>query len=265
VCQDGETAVFNLDGTGETRRGLFTGTLEEGKAVGQYALYPTTSNISGDAISLELPAVIEPSTTGTCAFMAGVIDEKNEGEFKQLTAYANVQLNKLSAETARVVFSSDKSLSGVVSATLHDALTEGATAKAGEGTVTVAFEGAAPSILNAFFALPVGEYSHITATAYNAKDKKIGEIVLSSLVSASRGLLLSYQAEMPAAGSNKPEVIEGTVNVAGIYWALGNLQYDKDCTADAGFAAAVFAAAAAFALAALVVAAALRASRVFFA
>ena len=46
VCQDGETAVFNLDGTGETRRGLFTGTLEEGKAVGQYALYPTTSNIS---------------------------------------------------------------------------------------------------------------------------------------------------------------------------------------------------------------------------
>lgn len=33
------------------------------------------------------------------------------------------------------------------------------------------------------------------------------------------------------------EPIEGTVNVAGIYWALGNLEYEVDGTTDTGFAA----------------------------
>lgn len=234
VCDNGQTAIFTLDGTGDTRRALFTGNLE-GKSVGEYALYPTTSEISGDNISLELPSQVAASPTGICAFMAGVINEKNEVEFKQLTAYVNAQINKISSDTASVVFSSDKNLSGTISGELPTVMTDGAAAVAGDATVSVVFEGAAPTMLNVFFALPVGEYAHITATAYNANGKKIGEVVLGSLVSASRGLLLNYNTEMPEVKNEKPAPIEGTVNVAGVYWALGNLQYQKDGAADAGF------------------------------
>lgn len=234
ICDDGSAAVFNIDGTGETRRALFTGTLE-GKSVGEYALYPTSAELTNNNLSVELPAQITPSPTGTCAFMVGVINEKNEVLFKQLTAYATVQINKLAPETASIVFTSDKNLSGPHSVTLPEGMESGAAATAGDKSVVMTFAEAAPSMVNAFFALPVGDYAHLTATAYNAAGKKLNEIVLGSLIAASRGLLLDYQIEMPAAVPSKPEPIEGTVNVAGIYWALGNLQYDKDCTATAGF------------------------------
>lgn len=235
VCNDGSTAVFNIDGTGETRRALFTGTLE-GKSIGEYALYPTSVELSGDNISVTLPSEIAPSPTGTCAFMAGVINEKNEVEFKQLTAYVTVQMNKLAPETGSIVFSSDKNLSGLHSVTLPDGMTAGAAATDGDATVTISFAESAPTMVNAFFALPVGNYAHLTATAYNKEGKKISEVVLGTLIAASRGLLLDYQIEMPVMVPSKPAPIEGTVNVAGIYWALGNLQYQKGGAADAGFA-----------------------------
>ena len=234
VCDDGSTAVFNIDGTGETRRALFTGNLE-GKAVGQYALYPTSVELSGDNISIELPSQIAPSPTGSCAFMAGVIDEKNEVVFKQLTAYVTVQINKLAPETASIVFTSDKNLSGPHSVTLPEGMESGAAATAGDKSVVMTFAEAAPTMVNVFFALPVGDYAHITATAYNTNGKKLNEVVLGNLIAASRGLLLDYQIELAPAVAEKPAEIPGTVNVAGIYWALGNLQYDKDCTATAGF------------------------------
>ena len=196
VCDDGSTTIFELDGTGETRRALFKGSLS-GNSVGEYAIYPTTADFSNNNLSITLPSVVEASATGTCAFMAGVIDEKNEVEFKQLTAYAAVQLNNIPDKSVKVVFSSDKNLSGDVTVTLPDALTEGAAAKAGDNTVAVNFDGKAPTMINVFLPLPVGEYSHITATAYNEKGNVLSEGVVASLVSASRGLLLSYNVDMP--------------------------------------------------------------------
>ena len=234
VCDDSSTAIFNIDGTGETRRALFTGTVE-GKSVGQYAIYPTTAELIGDNLSVELPSQVAASPTGTCAFMAGVIDEKNEVVFKQLTAYVTVQINKLDPSTGSIVFSSDKDLSGLHSVTLPEGMESGAAAKNGDATVSVVFTEAAPSMVNVFFALPVGDYAHITATAYNTNGKKLNEVVLGNLIAASRGLLLDYQIELAPAVAEKPAEIPGTVNVAGIYWAVGNLEYDKDCVATAGF------------------------------
>ena len=234
VCDDGSTSIFNIDGTGETRRALFTGTLD-GKSVGEYALYPTTAELSDQTLSVEFPSEIAPSPTGTCAFMAGVINEKNEVEFKQLTAYVTVQINKLAPETAKIVFTSDKNLSGAYSVTLPEGMTEGAIAKDGDATVTVVFAEAAPTMVNVFFPLAIGNYAHLTATAYNANGKKLNEVVLGNLIAASRGLLLDYQIELAPKVAEKPAPIEGTVNVAGIYWAVGNLEYDKDCVASAGF------------------------------
>lgn len=234
VCDDGSIEKFNLDGTGDTRRALFTGVVE-GKSVGEYALYPANATYSNGTLTATLPETTPIAATGSCSVMAGVINEKNEVEFKQLTAYVALQLSKVSDKAKTIVISSDKSLSGEFSINLPGAFETGIMAIDGDNTITIDLGGSAPSTVNAFFPIPVGDYSYLKATAYSEAGISLGEVSLSSgNMSASRGLLLSYNLEMP--GASKPAVIPGTVNVAGIYWAVGNLEYQKDGATSNGFA-----------------------------
>ena len=234
VCDDGSVEKFNLDGTGDTRRALFTGVVE-GKSVGEYALYPANATYSNGTLTATLPETTPIAATGSCSVMAGVINEKNEVEFKQLTAYVALQLSKVSDKAKTIVISSDKSLSGEFSINLPGAFETGIMAIDGDNTITIDLGGSTPSTVNAFFPIPVGDYSYLKATAYSEAGISLGEVSLSSgNMSASRGLLLSYNLEMP--GASKPAVIPGTVNVAGIYWAVGNLEYQKDGATSNGFA-----------------------------
>ena len=236
LCDDGSIEKFNLDGTGDTRRALFTGVVE-GKNVGEYALYPSDATYSNGTLTATLSETTPIASTGTCSIMAGVINEKNEVEFKQLTAYVTLQLSKVSDKAKSIVISADKNLSGEFSVNLPEAFETGIVTVAGEKTITIDLTGNSSSTVNAFFPIPVGDYSYLKATAYSDAGVAVGEVDLAaSLISVSRGLLLSYNLEMPAVES-KPEPIAGTVNVAGIYWAIGNLQYEKDGATSNGFAA----------------------------
>ena len=235
LCDDGSIETFNLDGTGDTRRALFTGTVE-GKSVGEYALYPADATYSNGTLTATLSETTPVASTGSCSIMAGVINEKNEVEFKQLTAYVSLQLSKVSDKAKTIVISSDKSLSGEFSVALPEAFETGIAAVAGDKTITIDLSANPTTTVNAFFPIPVGDYSFLKATAYSAAGVSVGEIDLSSgLISVTRGLLLSYVLEM--SGTAKPTPIPGTVNVAGIYWAIGNLQYEKDGATSNGFAA----------------------------
>ena len=235
LCDDGSIETFNLDGTGDTRRALFTG-LVEGKGVGEYALYPADATFADGTLTATLSETTPVSPTGSCSIMAGVINEKNEVEFKQLTAYVALQLSKVPTVAKSIVISSDKNLSGEFSVALPEAFTTGIAAVAGDKTVTINLEDGASATVNAFFPIPVGDYSYLKATAYSAAGVAVGEVNLSSsLISVTRGLLLNYVLEMPAVDT-KPAPIAGTVNVAGIYWAIGNLQYEKDGATSNGFA-----------------------------
>ena len=60
---------------------------------------------------------------------------------------------------------------------------------------TVVFADAAPTMVNVFFPLAIGNYAHLTDTAYNANGKKLNEVVLGNLVAASRGLLLLWSGK----------------------------------------------------------------------
>ena len=234
LCDDGSIEKFNLDGTGETRRALFTGTVE-GKNVGEYALYPAEATYSNGTLTATLSATTPISATGSCSIMAGVINEKNEVEFKQLTAYVSLQLSKVSDKAKSIVISADKSLSGEFSVALPEAFETGIVAVAGENTITIDLSGNTSATVNALFPIPVGDYSYLKATALSEAGVSLGEVSLASgLMSATRGLLLSYNLEMPQA--SKPTPIPGTVNVAGIYWALGNLEYDNAGATSNGFA-----------------------------
>lgn len=83
--------------------------------------------------------------------------------------------------------------------------------------------------------------SKVTVTLLTNNDKKfVKEITLTKDLVFTTGDMTTLTVNMSAVAEyveQTYEPIEGTVNVAGIYWALGNLEYEVDGTTDEGFAA----------------------------
>ena len=82
--------------------------------------------------------------------------------------------------------------------------------------------------------------SKVTVTLLTNNDKQfVKEVTLPEALEFVQGDMTTLTVNMSAVAEyieQTYEPIEGTVNVAGIYWALGNLEYEKDTTTE-GFAA----------------------------
>ncbi len=83
--------------------------------------------------------------------------------------------------------------------------------------------------------------SKVTVTLLTNNDKKyIKTVTLTADLVFTTGDMTTLTVNMSNVQEyveQTYEPIEGTVNVAGIYWALGNLEYEVDGTTDEGFAA----------------------------
>ena len=57
ACSDGTFVDFELNGTGETKRAIFTGTIPEGKTLGKVAVWPASAaqGMEGDQLTLRTP------------------------------------------------------------------------------------------------------------------------------------------------------------------------------------------------------------------
>ena len=130
LCDDNSLVEFALDGTGETRRALFKGNVEN-KKVSDYAFYPASVTYADGNISYTLPSEITASTIGSCSLMAGKINDKNEVELKQLMAYIYLQVNGVGRSTSKIVISADNNLSGDVTIDVAKAMESGIPATAG--------------------------------------------------------------------------------------------------------------------------------------
>ena len=233
VCTDGSAVEFALDGTGDTRRAFFKGTIPDGREMGSYALYPTTTALSGSNLQVTLPAEIEPAATGSCSAMIAPITDSYEITFQHLFSYMTIQFSNVSPSTEKIELKADKSLSGSFSVPLDEALNNGIAARDGSNTLTVVLPEKKESTISVSFALPVGEYNSLTATAYDAEGENLGEVeCLAATTHAELADLRALNISMPDYSPQKP--IEGTVLVAGIYWATGNLQHIEGQT-DEGF------------------------------
>lgn len=177
---------------------FFKGVIPEGKSVGEYALYPTSAVYRNGAVEYELPSEITPSATGSCSLMVAETGESVNIEFKQMMAYIAIQFSNVNEATKQIVVSSDHDLSGKFTATLPAALTEGIIAKSGNKGVAIVLGEKAPSTIDAIFAVPVGDYTSLNATAYDANGRVLSEVVVATgIISATRGLLLEYKTKMP--------------------------------------------------------------------
>lgn len=230
VCTDGSVVSLPLDGTGETRKAIFSGTIPSGKTLGNYAVYPTNVTVSGKEISYNLPSEIVPNSFGSCSLMVAPIDNSPEISFRQLMSYITLQVSEVNSETVKLVLSSEKALSGNYTVDIESGLSDGLLAKEGSETLTINLPARKDATITTTFSLPAGEYESLKIEAYDADNNMLSDAeILTSPLNAQRGAMRSLEVTMPKTTTVKP-AIEGTVLVAGIYWATGNLQYIEDAT-----------------------------------
>ncbi len=234
VCTDDSVVELALDGTGNTRRAIFAGTLPDGKELGAYALHPASASIAGNTLSVELPQQIAPSAVGSCSVMVAEIGNTCDIAFRQLMSYVTLRIDNVSSDAATIRLTADKNLSGLHTATLPEALETGLAACDGSETLTIVLPEKRESAVTATFAVPVGEYASLVAATCDAEGKQLAETeCLTTAFKASRGAMRTLSATLPKVVTKKPP-IEGTILVAGIYWATGNLQHFEGST-DEGF------------------------------
>lgn len=232
VCTDGSVVTLPLDGTGETRKAIFSGTIPAGKTLGDYAVHPANVSVNGNNLSINLPSEITPNSFGSCSLMIAPINNSPEIAFQQLMTYITLQVTEVNSETSKLVLSSEKSLSGNYTVDFEEGLANGLRAKEGSETLTINLPARKDATISTTFAIPTGEYRSLKIEAYNADNNLLSDAeILTTTFNAQPGALRVLEVEMPKTTSVKP-VIEGTVLVAGIYWATGNLQYIEDATQD---------------------------------
>lgn len=232
VCTDGTVVEFALDGTGDTRRAVFSGTIPAGKEMGAYALHPASASLAGGTLSVELPREVAPATVGSCSLMAARIGDTYNIAFRQLMSYIILQIGNVSSDAVKIELTADKSLSGAYSAPFEETFESGLAAREGADALTIVLSEKREATVMATVAVPVGEYASLVATSYDAAGKKLAETeCLSAAIRAERAAMRSISVTLPKVEIKKPP-IEGTILVAGIYWAPGNLQYFEGGTGE---------------------------------
>ena len=120
----------------------------------------------------------------------------------------------------------------------------GATDNATDKTISVTLPEAQTEDFSFYMGLwptTLAQGSEVTVSVMTEKGKEfVKNITLPSAMEFAQGDMTGFTVNMSATPEyieKTYEPIEGTVNVAGIYWALGNLEYEVDGTTDTGFAA----------------------------
>ena len=194
ALSDGSFAAFRLDGTGDSKRAFFTGSVPEGKTLGGCIVYPFQSAVSvcGDSIRVSMPASVDYRGSYMSP-MAGAINGKDYNvKLCQLASNLNISIEKFPAGVSAAVFgdAAGKSLSGEFDFNLSALGEEGIKVSSGDGTIRVNITGAFSAEEPICLPVPVGDYGQLQMTLLDEDGKTLGTQDISSvMVSASRGAL----------------------------------------------------------------------------
>ena len=184
ACSDGSFVNFSLDGTGDTKRAVFKGTIPSGKQLGSVAVFPASAavSLSGSDLTLKLNESIAAAVSSTYpGVLVGAIGETWEVNFKQAVGFLNLAIGNFPAEATKIILSSpDGSLSGTFKASVQDILENGikpSDAVSGSGiTLNVKATG---KTVYALVPVPVADYSTINASLRDSQGTAVVEQPLS--------------------------------------------------------------------------------------
>lgn len=178
ACTDGTLVTFSLDGTGDTKRAIFKGTIPSGKELGSVAVYPASAAVScdGASISLKVPGSYKASVSSTYpGVMLAAIGNDWNLAFKQALGFLKLTINNYPADATKILLSSpDGALSGTFKCAVSDVLDRGIrpadAIDKGDAELLVS---AAGKSVYAFLPVPAADYSVINASFRDAKDREV--------------------------------------------------------------------------------------------
>lgn len=231
ACSDGSFVEFELNGTGETKRAVFTGNIPEGKTLGRVAVWPATAVVGMDGDNLTVKVPTEYSTDGLAydGVMVANISDSWEITFRHVLARPTFVLKNYPSAASYLTLEADgKSLGGRLSLDINSE--NGIVATNGSQILKVETLSAGTTI-SFTVNMPVYEYNTVTVKLYDEKDVLLLEQVINELkFETYRAGMSSLTASLEAL----PEVYEPVdveyIEVCGIKWAKGNLQVKQGAT-----------------------------------
>lgn len=183
ACSDGSFVDFTLDGTGDTRRAVFKGTIPDGLQIGNIAVYPAACIVSydGSIISLSAPSGINNAQNSYKGILVGSIGKTWEVNFRQAMAFLDLTLSNYPVEAGSISLScAGMPLSGTFTAEVDSVLTRGLKPSDGSGTagLTIAMSDVSKESY-VTVPVPVAEYPILNATFIDAKNDAVLEQALS--------------------------------------------------------------------------------------
>ena len=225
---DGSFVEFELNGTGETKRAIFTGDIPEGKTLGTVAVWPASAAVSidGDNLTLKTPTEYSTDDIAYDGVMVANIADSWEIKFQHVMARPTFKLTNYPSTAAYLTLSADgKSLGGRL--TMDVTSGEGLVAKNGSQELKVATP--MPGTTLSFTVnMPVYEYEAITVKLFDESDAQLLEQVINpTKINLPRATNSSFTAALEALPVKYEPVDVKYIEVAGIKWALGNLQANE--------------------------------------
>ncbi len=173
ACSDGTFVEFKLNGTGETKRAIFTGTLPEGKTLGKVAVWPANAvvKMDGDNLTLKTPTEYYTDNIAFDGIMIANISDSWEITFRHVMSRPTFKLSSVPSYTSYIVLEAEGySLGGRLTMDINneDGLTE--TKGSQSLMINLVQAGSTPTFT---VNIPSGEYPKFTATLYDDKDELI--------------------------------------------------------------------------------------------
>lgn len=171
---DGSFVSFPLDGTGETRRAVFTGNIPSGKTLGSVAVWPASAVVSldGNQLTLQLPKALTGASYP--GILVGAIGDTWEVNFKQALSFLRLAMNNFPVEAEKVVFEADAPLCGQFTASVSSILSGGLKCADGVGENSLTLTVTSPDqTVYALLPLPSDRYASLRVNMYDNAEKLV--------------------------------------------------------------------------------------------
>ena len=235
ACSDGSFVEFELNGTGETKRAIFTGDIPAGKTLGKVAVWPANAvvGIDGDNLTVKTPAEYSIDNIAYDGIMVANITDSWEITFRHIMARPTFKINNVPTFATHMVMKADGcSLGGRMTMDVNE---DGIVAEKGPQSLTLELNTEEPSSSVTFTVnMPVADYKEITVDIYEGDNLITSQVLNENIVSLYRASMSSVSARIKGSFEKFDPVDVQYIEVAGIKWAKGNLQFEKDGT-ETGF------------------------------
>ncbi len=209
ICDDNSSVVFNIDGSGQTRKAFFKGEIPAGKTMGNHAWYPATAEIENGKVQYELPATVANGAGGECGLMVAEIKDSEKIEFKQAVSYLNVSVNDIDvAQTKALKLIADKPIAGTFPVDLAQVIENGIVSTDQSKEIEISLAGVTDK-LSFTIAVPSGEYRTLSVVGYDKKGEEVtrGEL-LAAPATLARAEYTSLSVALPEVEVNVDDVPE---------------------------------------------------------